>query len=257
MTAPRFAATMVPVMRRIAVLGSLALCSFTLACASTEPPPKPNIADGEPDRVGKPITEPKPEPKPAPTASVAIASVQMIEDCPSDHDAWRPPPVVDPSAAAAAPAAAQPIAEPTPMPGAALDVSRGDSPHGWTQPCTQSTMQLVLTNLTESPAKAKLEVVRLLDPKTGKEVAKLEAREPAAWADGAYQSWNESLGPRQAVKASYELSVPDWSAVEKTLGVGSSFGAMFLLEVEVKVGDERQTVRSPQFPREQPHVIVT
>ena len=139
------------------------------------------------------------------------------------------------------------------MPGAAARAVGGGP---WVQPCTQSTMQLVFAGQGDRTSKVEIEKARLLDPKTGKAVATIEAREPAAWADGAYQSWNETVAPRQEVKASYELSVPDWSAVEKQIGTSSS-GFMFVLELDVKVGDELQTVRSAQFPREMPHVIVT
>jgi hypothetical protein len=264
MTARGFAATMGAVMRRIAVLGSLALCSPTLACASHEPPTTtakeaPAKADPEP--------EPEPEaPPPEPIARAAIASVQMIEDCPNQNDGWRPPPVASGPAQAPAAAAAAPADEPAPAPmppvaseRAARAVAAGSAiggGGGWVQPCTQSTMQLSFTGQGDRSSTVEIEKVRLLDPKTGKVVARVQAREPAAWTDGAYQSWNETIGPRQEVKASYELSVPDWYEVEKQIGTGSD-GFMFVLEVDVKVGDELQTVHSAQFPREAPHVIVT
>jgi hypothetical protein len=244
-------------MRRFAVVGSLALCLATVACASHEPPPTPK--QGPPPEVA----EPEPEPPRQPLARAAIASVQMIEDCPDQNEGWRPPPAAG-SPAPAEPAAAAAAAEPmpaAPMPGAALYEAAsaravpGDD-HGWHMPCTQSTMQLAFSGQGDRTSTVAIEAVRLLDPTSGKAVATVTAREPAAWADGAYQSWNETIGPRQEVKASYELSVPDWYAVETQIGTGSQ-GFMFVLEVDVKVDDERQTVRSAPFPREMPHVIVT
>jgi hypothetical protein len=256
---------MVPVMRRIVVLGSLALCFSTVGCTSNEPPATPPAKEAG-GKTEEPKPEPTPEPVPEPTARAAIASVQMIQDCPNDNNAWRPPPADTGAPAAQAPAAQAVPAQP--MPPVAGDVAAGSAARSagasadgsypsFVQPCTQSTMQMVFAGQGDRSSKVQIEVVRLLDPKSGKEVATIEAREPAAWTDGAYQSWNETIGPRQEVKASYELSVPDWSEVEKTLGLTSSYGTMFLLEVDVKVGDELQTVRSPQFPREQEHVIVT
>jgi hypothetical protein len=256
---------MVPVMRRIAVFGSLVLCVSTLACTSTEGPVTPPPKQGDKPVVTKPDPEPDRPPE-EPIARAAIASVQMIEDCPSQNDGWRPPPVSSGPAQAPAAAAVPTHAadEAPPSPGAAMPPAEGasaaralgDSSGPWVQPCTQSTMQIVFTGQGNRTSEVEIEKIRLLDPKTGKSVAKLEAREPAAWVDNAYQSWNETIGPRQEVKASYELSVPDWYEVEKQIGTGSS-GFMFVLEVDVKVGDELQTVRSSQFPREMPHVIVT
>lgn len=260
-------------MRRIAVLGSLALlstlCLGSGACTSHEGPVTPPPKEGT--KTEPPTPDPTPEPPVEPFARAAIASVQLIEDCPNQNDGWRPPPVVQDAAkpAAAAPAAAAPAADEEmampgpPMPpaeGAAAARSAGSAIGGggpWVQPCTQSTMQVVFSGQGSRTATVDIERVQLLDPKTGKSVATLEAREPASWADGAYQSWNETIGPRQEVKASYELTVPDWYKVEQQLGIPSSDGVMFMLELEVKVGDERQTVRSSEFPREQPHVVVT
>jgi len=257
---------MVPLMRRIAALGSLVLCISTLACTSTEgtatPPPK---------EVGKPeVTKPEPRPEPPaePIARAAIASVQMIEDCPSQNDGWRPPPPPSgPAQAPATQAVPTPAAgEAMPTPGSPMPPSEGASAARgaaiaggggpWVQPCTQSTMQLVFSGQGDRTSKVELEKLRLLDPNTGKSVATVKAREPAAWVDGAYQSWSETIAPRQEVKASYELSVPDWYEVEKQIGTSSS-GFMFVLELDVMVDGELQTVRSAQFPREMPHVIVT
>lgn len=266
---------MVILMRRLSVFASVALCVSTaslLACTSAEGPATPPPKDTGRTESGKPEA-PKPEPdapEPEPLAKAAIASVQLIEDCPGQADGWRPPPsAADSGKQAAAPAAAERAADvPPPAPGAAMPLDSksvvsggaalGDSGPGvWHQPCTQSTMQIVFSGQGDRTAKVELETLRLLDPKTGKTVATLEAREPAAWADGAYQSWNETIGPRQEVKASYELTVPNWADVESKLGGGSSYGLMFVLEVDVSVGDALQTVRSAQFPREAPHVIVT
>ena len=257
---------MMPVMRRIAALGSLVLCvsalGLTGACTSTEPTATPPTKEtGKPERPEQPDPE---QPPAEPIARAAIASVQMIEDCPSQNDGWRPPPVASGPAAAIPPAMPAPAAD-EPVPGAPMPLSAERAAPGaaiaggggpWVQPCTQSTMQVVFSGQGDRTSKVEIEKLRLLDPKSGKSVATIDAREPAAWADGAYQSWNETIAPRQEVKASYELSVPDWTEVERQIGTSSS-GFMFVLELDVKVDGELQTVRSSQFPREMPHVIVT
>lgn len=238
-------------MRHLLVLGALVLAPALVACTSHEG--KPNEATKDPQ------LDPKPEPEPAvPTAKAVIASVQMIEDCPEEQGNWRPPPAQD-TPAAAAPPADEDVPQQAPSvvaPGAAAE-PMGDSARGWRQPCTQSTIQVVFSGQGDLTSKVEIQAVKLLDPKSGKEVARLQVREPAAWREGAYQSWDQTIGPKQEVKASYELSVPQWSDVEKVIGTGSSFGYMFALELDVKVGDQVQTVRSPEFPREEPHVVVT
>lgn len=252
-------------MRTLLALGSLALL-LTPACTSvdeakskskTTPKANPEAADD-----GQ--TPEEPEPK-DPVAQAAIASVQMIQDCPGESDGGRPPP--PPSAAAPAKSAL----EPTPMksmakpmrqaPAADMEMAPGATAEGYDgpglrQPCTQSTMQVAFTGQGPNEAKVKISTVRMLDPDSGKEVATLTPREPAAWDGNAYQAWDEVIAPGKDVKSSYKLSVPDWSAVDSAIGTGS-FGHMFILEVELTVGDEAQKVRSMPFPREEPHVIVT
>ena len=51
-------------------------------------------------------------------------------------------------------------------------------------------------------------------------------------------------------------AMPNWSEVEKAIGE-TSFGHMFTLELEVSVDGKVQTIRSPQFLREEPMVIST
>lgn len=247
-------------MRHAALLGSLALLLST-ACTSRDEAKQGGV---EPVERGEKTK--KPEPPGEPLAKAAISSVQMIEDCPEDSGAWRPPPPPSPSPAveqARAPSMTAPAAPPEPeagamdmemAPGAAARMADGGS---FQQPCTQSTLQIAFTGQGDVKSKVELEELRLLDPGSGKPVATIDAREPASWEGSAYQSWDETIGPNQEVKSSYELSVPDWSKVEKAIGGKSSYGHMFVLEVDLKVGDQRQTVRSAQFPREEPHVIVT
>jgi hypothetical protein len=139
---------------------------------------------------------------------------------------------------------------------AAGDVAEGAADDGsFDQPCTQSTMQLSFIGQGPSPAKVEIQAVRILSP-TGKILATIKARGATWWTQSSYQPWDEQLAPDSDLKASYKLSVPDWSELDKKVG-GNSYGKMFVLEVDVLVGGQKQTAHSSQFPREEPHVIVT
>jgi hypothetical protein len=165
-----------------------------------------------------------------PAAKVTISSVQMINDCPDEENA--------------APAAAASMER-------SADVGPGDS---FEQPCTQSAMQLAVDSDVEGPFV--VDAVRLLSPE-GKPLATLQPRRPSKWVDGAYKPWDERVAKDTDLKASYKLSIPEWHEVDEKLGGGSSVGKMFLLEVDVSVNGQKQTIRSSSFPREEDHVIVT
>jgi hypothetical protein len=194
------------------------------------------------------VEHPKPEPtKPTPTVAtkVSVASVQMIQDCPDNE------PAPADEGPAQAPAAERSAPMP-PSPGAALgDVEPGGS---FQQPCDQSTVQLALDNGGDGLATVEIKAVRILS--NGKVVGTLQTRKPKVWANNTYEAWDQTVAPNTPTKASYKLSLPDWSEVEKAIGT-SSFGHMFTLELDVEIDGQVQTVSSPEFPREEPHVIVT
>ncbi len=235
-------------------------------CASQEPTespqPKTSAGDGA-------TPKPKPEPKAEPVAKAAIASVQMIQDCPDPEPAAATPAAAEPAAAepAAKPSAPMPVSPPAqgsraarravPQGGALGDVDEARY-GGLVQPCTQSTVQIAFSGQGDTTETVKIQAVRLLMPDGSKTLATLDARGATIWTkDGKYVPWDGTIGPHQEVKASYKLSVPDWNTVDEAIGPKGSMGHMFLLELDIDVGTQRQTVRSPQFPREEPHVIVT
>ena len=212
--------------RIVVVLGSLLLG----ACASHEGPAKPKPVE---QRTGPDVPPPEPEPEPEQLARASIASVQMLEDCP------------EPVAERASPA----------QPAAKRAAVAADSEFGWSPPCTQSTMQIAFTN-RGGPARVAIERITVLHATKSRSLGRIEARSPLHWDDGSYSPWDEVIAPSADTKASYKLSVPDWSAIERELRE-SSFGQMFVLEVELTIDGQRQTVRSPEFLREEPHVVVT
>lgn len=219
-----------------ACLWPLAVCLAT-ACASHEGP------------------EPELE---TPTAVAAelratIASVQLAQDCPDP-----------PAAAAQTPAPASAVAPPAGdvereraagkmSPGAAMPGGGG-----WTPPCTQSGVQLTLSHDGEDALPFEIKAMRLTAAGQGGVLATVPFRGPSKWTDaGRYDPWDQRLAPGTELKASYKLGEPDWSMVAKTLGNDDTYGKQFVLEVDVVFAGRSITLRSPEFEREHPHVIVT
>lgn len=164
----------------------------------------------------------------------SIASVQLIQDCPD-------------------PKMERVKADRADEPMVKRKRKAGSGPMH--QPCTQSTVQLAFTGQGPKSATVKLKEVRLLTAE-GKPLGTLASRMPSIWKDSGYEAWDGVLAPDSDHKASYKLSLPDWSAVETTLGV-SSFGAMYTLEVDVDIEGTVTTIKSPQFERGRPQIIKT
>lgn len=224
----------------------LAIASACTAAGgeAEKPDNQPKVDSGTPE-------QPETPPVAATTTKITVASVQMIQDCPDPEP--EPAPADAPSAERAAPMPAQPApgAVARSQPHQAGDVAPGDS---FRQPCDQSTVQLALETDGDAPVTVEIKAVRILSK--GKAVGELASRKPTLWRDNGYQPWDQTVAPGTPVKASYKLSMPSWSEVEQAIGT-SSFGHMFTLEIDVAVDGQLQTVSSPEFPREEPHVIVT
>lgn len=242
----------------------LMTATFLLAsgCASHEDPdgstPKPPVQPVEPEVPdADPIAEPPPPEEPAePAVRVALSSVQLHQDCPD------PEPEAG-AAKPAAPASVRPEPQgdmPKPSPAKsrakrAKPTSPGFAPSA-RRSCTQSTMQLSFTSETEGVVTVAVKEARLVLVDDKSVLGTLKTRMPTAWDDtDGYKAWDEAL-PRGALKASYKLGGPDWIGVESKLG-GTSFGRMYMLEVDVDLGGTVQTVRSTEFTRERPHRVVT
>ncbi len=200
--------------------------------------------------------------KPAPLAAVtvAVASVQLIQDCPD------PAEEATPAAEEAKPAgSATAASRESPMlgqagPSAGLSAKRsGAGPGGWSGPCTQSTMQLALRNPGEAGATLRVEAVRLVDGASKRALAPIVARKPSVWSpDGIYRPWDERVPVAADLKVGYRLAEPDWEKVREALISGVNLYAQpFVLEVDVSIDGARQTLRSPEFLRERVHMIAT
>lgn len=116
-------------------------------------------------------------------------------------------------------------------------------------------MQLAFSGPKTTGASIAIKSIRLVTPE-GISLAELASRTPTIWQDDGYVAWDGKIAPTIEHKASYKLSVPDWAAVEKTLGKGS-YGTMFSLEVDVETSGKTTTLTSPTFERTQSLMIRT
>lgn len=218
----------------VALIAALAACTGHEPPVSETPPPTPN----------------NPAP-PAPRVQLRgmIASVQLSQDCPD------PPAETAKPTSPATGAPAQPImrerAAGDVAPGAALP---GDG-QGWSQPCTQSTVQLALSHDGTAPQAFRITAARVINAVDGKQVATLPVRGPMVWDDdGRYVAWDESLPRARELKVSYKLGAPAGVNMEDALGPHE---LRLVLELDVTFDGRTITLRSPEFQREEPHVIVT
>ena len=219
---------------------------------------------GKPEPVKPEVKPVQPEPvKPLPAVTVAVASVQLIQDCP---DPAEPAPAVEPAPAAerslpapVADVSAKQGSMAAPGPAGRMREMAPGSGRGWKQPCTQSTLQLALQNPGKVDATLRVEAVRLVDAASKKVLGPMAARKPSLWSDvGSYQPWDERVTAGAQIKVGYRLAEPDWSQVTTTLGPTVNLYAQpFVLEVDVSIDGTRQTLRSPEFVREQVHMIAT
>ena len=168
---------------------------------------------------------------------------------------YKPASPAKPASIAPAPAADEEMAPPRPSrraPGASDQLGAGlTAEHS----CTQSTIQIVFSEHGPKPSGVAIKSIRLLTPE-GKMLATLKSRLPSQWNENIYSPWDQVLKPNSNTTVSYKLSPPDWNAVATVLGK-SSHGQMFILEVEIDVGGQMQTVRSSQFARIQHHALPT
>lgn len=166
--------------------------------------------------------------------SVVLASVTLADQCPTA----TPPPPPAPTGFAKPPANQKPSADRrAPVAGSCRP---GGNCGGPRRHCEQTSMQLTLTPAIDLKSGVKIKRVELLD-KQGKVVQTLTASAPVQWsvAAGSYVTWDEKLG-KDAVRASYTLSSPDWNKLTK--GRMNAPSHTFQLRVTVSVGGADRTV---------------
>ena len=200
------------------------------ACASWENSPQsappPPVEPGVPPPAEHPAQ-----------IRVAIASVQLLDDCPDP-----------PAAQVAAPAAASRAAA-----GESMQKRSSD----YVEQCAQSTVQLAVHS--DRPGMLRIEALRVLDPRTQKRVGTTTLRQPTQWSTGgSYVPWNERVTADRDLQISYKLGALDLAQASELAGpTFNPYMGPFVLELDVSIDGVRQTIRSPEFGRQPPEIMVT
>jgi hypothetical protein len=185
-------------------------------------PPPPPVGPSEPGT-----------PDGAANDRVAIASVQLLGDCP------------DPVEAEIAVGAAR------------ESQSQSRSP-GYRAQCEQSTVQLAVRS--DRAGSFRIDAIRVLDGDRPRLAGTSTLRQPTYWKidSGVYQAWDGRVAAETDLKISYKLGELDLAQASKL--VDPEFNAYlgpFVLELDVSIDGRRQTIRSMPFSREPIAVIQT
>lgn len=218
---------------RLAALASLLLSACTAwetstpnyTAPPTEAPVPSHYSPPSNDTPPPPVATPTPQNEPRGEVRVAIASVQLFENCP------------DPPDAAAAPSAE----------GEREQQSR--SP-GYVPQCSQSTVQLAIRS--DRSGLFRIEAVRILDGANQRVAGSSTLRKPTMWrADsGVYSPWDGRVIAGTDLQISYKLGDLDLSQADELMGPEfNTYMGPFLLELDVSIDGRRQTIRSPAFSR--------
>jgi len=214
-----------------------------------EPPTPSHYAPPPPGDPREPYTPPAPEQPKSGNVTVAIASVQLQENCPDPAPVAAPTP--GPSAGVSIPVERSMQKE------AASSRMQGDTADGraW-NPCSQSTVQLSVR--ADFVGQLTIEAVRVLDASSKKVAGPVTLRGPTLWNDSVYGPWDGRTIADKDLNVSYKMGEPDFSRAAELVGpTFNTFGGPFILEIDVSIDGRRQTIRSSEFTREPPHIMVT
>ena len=197
------------------------------------PVPSSNYAPPSPYAPPPPVATPTPQNEPRGEIRVAIASVQLLDNCP------------DPPDAAAAPSAEGEREQKPTAPGYA--------PH-----CSQSTVQLSIRSDRSGPFR--IEAIRILDGAHRRVAGSSTLRKPTLWrADsGIYSPWDARVIAGMDLQISYKLGDLDLAQADKLVGQEfNTYAGPFLLELNVSIDGRRQTIRSTAFTRQMLDMVET
>ncbi len=180
-----------------------------------------------------PVGTPPPQSEPGDQIRVAIASVQLFDNCPD------PP---DPDANASAESAAE----------------RKPAAPGFAAQCSQSTVQLAVRSDRSGPFR--VEAVRVLDGAHQRVAGSSTLRKPTMWhaGSGAYAPWDAQVIAGTDLQISYKLGDLDLAQAAKLVGPEfNTYTGPFQLELDVSLGGKRQTIRSAAFSRQMLDMVET
>jgi hypothetical protein len=114
--------------------------------------------------------------------------------------------------------------------------------------CQQSNVQIAFTAGSGASA-ARIEVigVKLVSATDGSEVDSLTASTPQSWNGSGYAAWNETVPPSSSLKASYNLTAPQWSTIENGK---TSYSTSYRLHVTLRIDGTTITLTSKDLNRE-------
>ncbi len=217
------------------------------ACAGWESPPPNYVAPptespvpshyAPPPPVATPVpphyAPPPPVDEPRAELRVAIASVQLFDDCPDPQEAEAD---------------------------ARMESKREAQSRapGYAQPCTQSTVQLAVRS--DRSGRFRVEAVRVLDGARQRLAGTSTLRTPTRWrADtGVYLPWDERVPAGTDLQVGYKLGALDLSRANKLAGPDfDPYSGLFMLELDVSIDGRRQTIRSTAFGRQMDDMVET
>ncbi len=197
----------------------------------TQPPvedPVPSHYAPPPPEAIEPPTADDPRPTP-PGDRVAIASVMLFDDCP------------DPAA-----------------PDGPSHESARPGEQNVRAACHPSMVQMAARS--DRSGLLRIEAVRVLDPASKRVVGSSTLREPSHWrpTDQTYAPWDQRVTAGTDHRVSYKLGRLDFSqANQPGLPYINTYFGPFILEIDVTIDGRRQTIRSPEFGRDEPDEVVT
>jgi hypothetical protein len=112
-------------------------------------------------------------------------------------------------------------------------------------------------NASDSGKSARVEVVNvtLLDSATGGLVDTLAASKPQIWNGNGYTAWDQSVTPGGDLKASYDLTSPQWSTIDGDgTGTRGSYSKSYKLRLELRIDGVQVILDSTDLNR-QPQAV--
>lgn len=204
------------------------------ACAGWEAPapayaPPPPVEGPTPSHYAPPPpvdTPPSRPDQPAGEIQVAIASVQLFENCPD-------PPEAD-------------------------DAAEHKRSAGYVPHCSQSTVQLAVRS--DRAGRFRVEAVRVLDGVRGEVAGSSTLRAPTQWRvdGGAYTPWDQQVAAGKDLQISYKLGDLELSQAGRLAGPQFDvYSGPFVLELDVAIDGRRRTIRSSAFGRQRDDMVET